>query len=241
MIDNTGVKAFRQIRREIRGSDKHLIVGLDMAKEKHYAFLGTANGRTLLKKVVFENSMEGFEKLLTHVDAVKTQAGLEKTVFGMEPTADYHKALAEFLIKNGHFVALVAAGAAKKNRELLDGRWDKHDTKDAANVADLISQGKFLYYDFPSEQVKELRSLLSLKRKLKKQDHSLRMRIRNHLVAQYFPELDRYYSRCEEESLAIVMWCLNPAQIAGMDFEQFCRMVTTRARGGDQRRRLQAI
>jgi len=35
---------------------------------------------------------------------------------------------------------LVAGSAVSKNRELLDGRWDKHDVKDAANVADLLSQ-----------------------------------------------------------------------------------------------------
>lgn len=37
--------AYRQLRTEIRGSSKHLIVGIDIAKEKHYAFMGTANGR----------------------------------------------------------------------------------------------------------------------------------------------------------------------------------------------------
>jgi transposase len=35
--------------------------------------------------------------------------------------------------------------AVKRNRELLDGRWDKNDKKDAANVADLVGQGKCQY------------------------------------------------------------------------------------------------
>jgi transposase len=64
---------------------------------------------------------------------------LKKVVFGMEPTADYHKPLGEYLITHGHMVVLVAGTAVKRNRELLDGRWDKHDTKDAANVADLVA------------------------------------------------------------------------------------------------------
>ena len=46
-------------------------------------------------------------------------------------------------------MVLVAGSAVKKNRELLDGRWDKNDTKDAANVADLVTQGKCLFYEFP--------------------------------------------------------------------------------------------
>ena len=47
-------------------------------------------------------------------------------------------------------VVFVANTAVKKNRELLNGRWDKNDTKDAANVADLVAQGKCLFYEYPS-------------------------------------------------------------------------------------------
>jgi hypothetical protein len=37
---------FRQLRKDIRGSEEHLIVGLDVAKERHKAFFGTATGET---------------------------------------------------------------------------------------------------------------------------------------------------------------------------------------------------
>ena len=84
--------------------------------------------------------------------------------------------------------------AIKKNRSLIDGRWDKNDTKDSANVADLVAQGKCHYYDLPELRLRELRSLLSFRKRLKKQVHSCRVRIRNNLVAQYFPELDRFWN-----------------------------------------------
>ena len=67
------------------------------------------------------------------------------------------------------------------------------------------------------------------------------MRIRNNLLAKYFPELDRSYGQCETENLAIVRWCLDPGKIAGMEFDQFFQMVTTRERGIAQRRRLRKI
>ncbi len=67
------------------------------------------------------------------------------------------------------------------------------------------------------------------------------MRIRNHLVTQFFPELDAYYGHRENENLAIVKWCLNPAQIAAMDFEQFLQLVTARDMGAAQRTRLRSI
>ncbi len=78
------------------------------------------------------------------------------------------------MIKCGFDVVLVAGTAVKKNRELLDGRWDKDN-----NVADLVSQGKCLFYEYPIMALRELRNLLSFKRRLKKQEHGTRVRIRN--------------------------------------------------------------
>jgi hypothetical protein len=42
----------RQFKRHIRVSREYLIAGLDIAKRKHYAFFGDANGRTLLKGLI---------------------------------------------------------------------------------------------------------------------------------------------------------------------------------------------
>jgi transposase len=235
------LREFRQLKKEIRGSENHLIVGIDIAKEKHYAFFGTAVGKALLRRLIFENSREGFETLLSRTQTILSQEGMNKVVFGVEPTADYHKPLCEFLIKKSFPLVLVSNGAVKHNRELLDGRWDKNDTKDSANVADLICQGKFLYYDYPAQPVRDLRNLLSLKQKLKSQEHSIRMRIRNHLVSQFFPELDKYYGQREHENLAIVKWCLNPEKIAGMEFKEFFQMTTSRDKGNIQRQRLLSI
>ena len=232
---------FCQIKSEIRGSDQHLVVGIDVAKDKHHAFMGSATGKSLLRKLVFENNLQGFRKLQERSEAIGIQNALSKIVFGMEPTGTYHKPLGAYLIGCGHHVVLVTGKAVKNNRELLDGRWDKNDIKDPANVADLICQGKCLYYDYPSASINQLRELLSLRRRLKKEEHSLRMRIRNNLLAQYFPELDRFYSACETESLAIVRWFLDPAMIACMEFDEFFSLVTRTKRGIAQKLRLEKI
>jgi len=239
--ERSRLEAFRQLKNEIRGSTDYLIVGIDIAKDRHHAFFGTATGKTLLKRLVFDNSREGFKKLLVHVEAVKAKHALDKEVFGLEPTANYHKPLGEFLIKRNHMVVLVSGVAVKRNRELLDGRWDKHDTKDSANVADLISQGKCLFYHHPAPPLQELRALVSLKRRFKKQEHGIKARIRNHLLAQYFPELDPYYGQSESDGLAVVRWCLHPSGIAAMDYGQFARLVAPQSRSLAQQKRLTAI
>ncbi len=235
------LKEFRQLKNEIRGSQEYLIVGIDVAKNKHNAFFGTARGRVLYRKLIFDNDSEGFERLMLQAEAIKVQQGLEKVVYGVEPTANYHKPLGEHLIKNSCTVVLVGTEAVKKNRTLLDGRWDKHDTKDSANVADLISQGKCLYYEYPSVELRDLRNLLSLQRKLKKVEHGLRMRIRNHLVAQYFPELDKCCNWGAHEGLAIVRSCLNPTLISELEYDVFLRKIQTRGRSLAQQKRLSNV
>ena len=235
------VEQFRQLKKEIRGSEEHMIVGIDVAKEKHHAFFGTVRGETLLRRLVFENNIQGFEKLKSHADTLRVRHSLSKVVFGVEPTANYHKPLGEHLIKCGCMVVLVAGESIKKNRVLLDGRWDSHDTKDAANVADLIGQGKFYFYEYPSMPLRDLRNLLSWRRRLKKHEHGLKVRIRNHLLAQYFPELDRYFGPGGKEMLAVVKWCVSPSVIAGMAFDEFLGLVAPRDRGLGQRKKLRSI
>jgi transposase len=239
--DRTRLEEFRQFRKEVRGSAEYLLVGIDVAKDKHYAFFGTATGKTFLRRLVFENNREGFRKLLVQAEAMKVQGGLKKVVFGMEPTANYHKPLGEHLIRCGHRVVLVSGVAAHENRKTLDGRWDTNDTRDAANVADLVSQGKCLFYEFPMGALQDLRNLLSLKRRFKRQEHGYRVRIRNHLLAKYFPELDRYYKQSESTSLAIVHWCLDPSVLAGLEYKRFVEMVAPGKRREFQENRLQAI
>ena len=156
------VKPFVTLRQEVRHSEQYLIVGIDIAKDWHHAFFGTATGKTLLRRLVFSNDHEGFRKLLDQAEALRVQHGLKKVVFGMEPTANYHKPLGEYLITLGKTMVLVSGVTVARNRESLDGRWDKHDVKDSANVADLISQGKCLYYEYPSAALRGLRGLLSL-------------------------------------------------------------------------------
>jgi transposase len=239
--DRTRLEEFRQFRKEVRGSREYLLVGIDVAKDKHYAFFGMATGKTLFRRLVFENNLEGFRKLLGQAEAMKVQEGLKKVVFGMEPTGNYHKPLGEHLIRCGHGVVLVSGVAAHENRKTLDGRWDTNDTRDAANVVDLISQGKCLFYEFPVGALQELRNLLSLKRRLKKQEHGYRVRIRNHLLAKYFPELDRYYEQSETTALGIVRWCLDPSEIAGLEYKEFVQRVSSIRGRCSQEKRLQAI
>lgn len=235
---------FRQMKASVRGSENILLVGIDVAKNKHHAFLGTPNGRTLRKSLVFDNSIAGFESLRSLVRDTSNQLGFGEVVYGLEPTASYHKPLAEYLIRQDDHVVYVSNVAVAKNRGMLDGRWDKNDKKDAANVADLVGQGRCLYYDIPQESLRELRSLISFRSRLKKEEHALRMRLRNNVFAQFFPELDKLYIRAGQPDdlvLSIAQHCLDPRDISRMEFDAFLKLITTRQIRSEQEKRLHQL
>ena len=239
--DVTRYAEFCQFKAEVRASADYLIIGIDVAKQRHHAFFGTATGRTLLRRLLFDNNREGFQRLQERSRQLQLQHGLSKVVFALEPTGNYHKPLAAWLLEQEHFLVLVSNKAISENRQTLDGRWDKNDTKDSANIADLVSQGKCQFFEQPQADLVELRTLLSVRKRLKREEHRLRMQIRNGLVAKHFPEFDRYWGSCLVENLAIVRWCLDPRRIAAMAFNDFLSRVTTRDRGLRQVRRLRSI
>lgn len=232
---------FRQFRQDAKSALPILVVGIDIAKSKHHAFFGTPDGKTIRRRLIFENSRDGFETLLFEANQMLGDNDLEDIVFGIEPTSVYHKPLGEYLIREGYQVVYATNNAIKKNRALLDGRWDKNDTKDAANVADLVSRGKCHFYDYPHRHFRDIRSLLSLRQRLKKQVQRYHLRIRNNLVAQYFPEMDRDWHKCYQENLAIVRWYLSPEKICQESFEDFCKRVVGKRKGIGQWQRLRRI
>ncbi len=234
-------EAYCQFRTSVRGNRHYLLVGIDVAKERHHAFFGTATGKTLLKRLIFDNNREGFEQLIERAEQLMVAHSCRYVAFGLEPTGNYHKPLANWLLVKMQLLVLVSNKAVADNRESLDGRWDKHDTKDSANVADLMAQGKCQFFEKPSAELSALRSLLSFRKRLKRDEHSLRMQIRNGLLVRHFPEMDHLWGKCLKENLAIVRSFLDPRTISAMPFNDFLRRVTDRDRGLRQVKRLQRI
>lgn len=243
--DRERLEEFRVLRAGIRGSCRHLIIGIDVAKERHHAFFGTATGATLRKRLAFANQRSAFEQLVALSGDLQVQYSLPQRVFGLEPTGVYHKPLLEYLVRAGEPVVLVSNVAAQRNRESLNGRWDKNDQHDAANVADLVSQGKCLFAEHPWPELREVRSLVRARARLKKHEHALRMRIRNHLVAQYFPELERGYGQGSASSDALVLQVIrqgfDPVAMAEMAFEDFWAGLAQPRWGDNHRARARAV
>ena len=111
--NHSRLEEFRQLKKEISGSHEHLIVGLDVAKDKHHAFMGTATGKTLLRKLIFENNLEGFSKLFSRAEAIGVQNALSKVIYALEPTGNYQSPCRDILLKRA---AVLCWSRAKRLR-----------------------------------------------------------------------------------------------------------------------------
>ena len=108
---------FCELRSQIRGSGKYLIIGIDIAKDKHHAFFGTAKGKALWRRLIFTNDIVGYQRLIEQANTLMAQHQLQRVVFGLEPTSNYHKPLAHWLTCQEYLVVLVGGKAVKDNRE----------------------------------------------------------------------------------------------------------------------------
>ena len=75
------------------------IVGVDIAKNVHWAGIILPNGREIKKSFSFNNNKRGFESLVNEVKNILTMLNIKKVIIGMEPTGHYWKAFARYIKK----------------------------------------------------------------------------------------------------------------------------------------------
>lgn len=166
MRDNAlRVKRFRELKATLRTDRHRLLVGLDVAQAEHVVHLRHAHTRVVTPALTIPNTTAGFSQLWARIQQAQRATGCREVVCGLEPTGTYHQALAAFLEAQGADVLLISSSVAYWNRRTQDGTWDKHDRKDAANCAELLEQGKVLFYRQPTGPLAELRHLVKLLRR----------------------------------------------------------------------------
>jgi transposase len=179
--NTTRVKRFRELRATLRTDRTRLLVGIDVAQAEHVVHLRHAHTRVVVPSLTIPNTTRGFTQLWARLQQAQRATGCREVVCGLEPTGTYHQAVATFLEAQGADVVFLSSSVAYWNRRTQDGTWDKHDRKDAANCADLLEQGKVLFYSQPTGPLAELRHLVKLLRRARTELASCKARWRTTL------------------------------------------------------------
>ncbi|APH04974.1 IS110 family transposase [Bacillus weihaiensis] len=164
-----------------------LIVGIDIAKDKHVARAQDDRGIEFGKRLIFVNRMHGFQKLVNWAEDLRKENAKDHVIIGVEPTGHYWFSLAYFLVAKGYDFVVVNPMHVKKSKELDDNSPTKNDTKDARVIAQLIKDGRYSVPNLLDGIYAELREGVKLRDQLIKQLMTIEGRIQNH-IQRYFPE-----------------------------------------------------
>ena len=76
-------------------------IGIDIAKFKHFASVVSSDGKVIVKPFPFENSRQGFMKLIEEIE------NFQDCLIGLESTGHYAENLIQFLYERNYSVALI--------------------------------------------------------------------------------------------------------------------------------------
>ncbi|MCM1564574.1 MAG: IS110 family transposase [Dehalobacter sp.] len=169
-----------------------LVVGVDIAKETHWARFVDYRGLESGKALKFHNDKNSFDSILASIDSICKNKRFEKVIVGMEPTGHYWKPLANYLIMHGIKVVMVNPYHTKRAKELDDNSQTKNDKKDALTIAKLVRDGRYYEVYMPQDIFAELRVLANSRISLMKRHNALKNTI-TAVMDEYFPEMSTVF------------------------------------------------
>lgn len=165
-----------------------LVVGIDVAKETHYARAFDYRGIELSKLLKFSNTAEGFQKLEEWMQNISQQHNKTDIIVGFEPTGHYWFNLGDYLKDKGHKMAIVNPFHVKRTKELDDNSPTKNDRKDPKTIARLVRDGCYREVYIPEDVYQELREAITERDRLVQRMSSISNQVTRWLDI-HFPEL----------------------------------------------------
>ena len=112
-----------------------ILVGIDVAKDKHDCFICNSDGEVLFKAFTISNSMEGFNDLYAKIKSVSDD--LSKLKVGLEATGHYSYNLLGFLLDKGlptYVINPLHTNLFTKSQTLRKTKTDKVDAHTIAKM-----------------------------------------------------------------------------------------------------------
>ncbi|MFS0639247.1 IS110 family transposase [Mesobacillus foraminis] len=194
---------FKQNQKINQVTEKTLVIGIDIAKRKHFACFVDDRGRVLQKSFSVLQSSDGFQSFYQRILEAMKDFGKTEVIVGIEPTGHYWLNLAYFLEDRGIPLVMANPMHVKRSKELDDNLPTKHDRKDALVIARLIKDGRFSYPRILKEMEAELRVGSTFRNKLTEELGAVKNMIIRWLD-RYFPEFTQVFPSFGKMALAVL-------------------------------------
>jgi len=210
---------------------EELIVGIDVAKMKHFARILFPDGSESAA-FGFLNVREGFEAFLSWLMTFRTKLNNPHVIVGMESTGHYWESLAFFLDSIAD-IALVQVNPlyVKRTKDLYDSSPGKTDSKDSGVIAMLIGMGKYQPMVLPRGPFANLRGFAKL-REQKVVELGIQRNILHSIVDVIFPEYGSVFKKLEgKTSLHILKIFTTPEEIVKAGIQRITNELHKTSRG----------
>ena len=204
-----------------------IYVGIDIAKQTHFASIMASDGEILAKPFDFSNDHNGFQKLLKQLDLFPK----ESLLIGMESTAHYAENLLSFLFTRNYKLCIInpIQTAVLRKSNIRKTKTDSVDTYLIIKALSLNHYRLFSQRDFDSLQLK---NLCRFRQKLMKARTKVKIQLVSY-VDLLFPELQYFFKSgihgkaCYE----LLKTQPNPDRIARMHLRRLTNLLSKSSHG----------
>ncbi len=164
-----------------------IYVGIDIAKQKHFAAAMTTEGEIVIEPFGFENNAKGFNLLLSKLKCFKK----EEMIIGLESTAHYGENLLLFLFDLGYPVSVINPIQTATLRK-TNIRKTKTDQLDTFLIIKSLVVNNHRLFTKDDINALHLKSLCRFREKIKKSKARLKIQLVSY-VDLLFPELQYFF------------------------------------------------
>lgn len=166
------------------------LVGIDISKFKHDCFIQTETGEVIKNSFSFNNSKDGFDYLLSILDALDHSQEIR---IGLEATGHYGDNLMPFLNEHGYSFMQFNPYLIKKVSNAFTLRRTKTDKLDAMTISKVLLSIDYKPYQLLSYHISSLKSLTRLRESLVK-ERSLHLVKLTNVMNKLFPEFKPFFN-----------------------------------------------
>lgn len=160
-------------------------IGIDIAKYSHFASVVSSDGEVIVKPFSFQNSREGFMKLVEEIE------NFQDCLIGLESTGHYAENLIYFLFERNYKIALINPIQTDSLRDsnIRKTKTDKLDTK---LIVECLMLKKYSLVNFQDINIIKLRRLSRFRMELIQQQTRIKTQLTGCLDI-VFPELSNFF------------------------------------------------
>lgn len=206
-----------------------ILVGIDVAKNKHDCLIINSNGEVLANSFSIPNSLEGF--LILYNKIMSFSKNTAEIKIGLEATGHYSINISAFLLNKNLPVFIINPLHTSLYRKSQSFRKTKTDKADTFTICSMLQTQKLTPYAPASYHSQELKSLTRYRFRLVEDSSKLKVSF-SRLMTIVFPELERIVKEIQVNSVYHLMRELPSAEaISKCHLTHLTNLLKTNSKG----------